>query len=146
MAKGLPKTGEWGDTESVMRALGISQRTVQKYAQLGWLGHKTMREGRRHYRLYDMADVAKLQASGPPRTLPDGTDEAGQQETRLVFAPSVPARLPTRRNFSFSLPEGRVAASFPLALDAEGLAEARAFFELVLRQLAPRKSLDGIEG
>lgn len=146
MAKGMPKAGEWCDTESVMRTLNISERTVQKWAQLGWLKYKVVREGKRRFRLYDERDVEKLRESGPPQT--PAENQNGQQGAQLALPVRLPAKplAPLRRNFTFSLPEGKIMAGFPAELSDGSVAEARSFLELVLRQLPAGASAEAFAG
>jgi hypothetical protein len=53
-----------------MRALGISERTVQDWAKKGRLKYKTIRQGGRRFRLYDASGVDKLRELGPPKADP----------------------------------------------------------------------------
>lgn len=135
-------TGEWCDADSVERTLGISERTVQKWAKEGHLRFKTIQEGSRRFRLYDASDVERLQREGgPPKT-----DRGPQDEPDFRLAPRseggglVPyaerPQVPPRRNFRFSLRGGAVSASFPAGLDAAGVARARAFLALVSAELS----------
>jgi excisionase family DNA binding protein len=90
VAKQTVISGEWCDTESVMRALNISERTVQKWAELGRLRYKTIQDGSRRFRLYDSAEVEKLRQSGPPKPSREqssnGTDHAINRQNGEVVA------------------------------------------------------------
>jgi hypothetical protein len=91
VAKQTVISGEWCDTESVMRALDVSQRTVQKWAEKGHLKFKTIRDGSRRIRLYDAGDVERLRESGPPRSKTERNPGNGEVAARKT--PKAEAKL-----------------------------------------------------
>lgn len=139
-------TGEWMDTQSVMRALGISERSVQKRAAQGHLKYKTVQDGLHRFRLYEAASVEQFRKYGPqpqqPKRKPPADIAVEELAAALATRRELPPALP-RRSSNLSLPEGKVSVSFPAQLSEESTAQARTFIELVLRLLpAPPASVN----
>jgi len=133
MAKEPVMAGEWLDTQSVMRVLGISERRVQQRAAEGYLKFKTVQNGLHRKRLYEAESVEQFRQNGP-ETKPPADITSKELAAELVAQRELPPS-PPRRNFTFSLPEGKIMAGFPAELSDGSVAEARSFLELVLRQL-----------
>lgn len=65
MANPIVISGDWYDSETAARELGVTIRTLQKWAQRGHLQFKTVNQDRRRTRLYTVESVQKFRDSGP---------------------------------------------------------------------------------
>jgi hypothetical protein len=65
MANPIVISGDWYDSETAARELGVTVRTLQKWAHRGHLEFKTVRQDRRRTRLYTAESVQKFRDSGP---------------------------------------------------------------------------------
>ena len=90
-------SSEWMDTGETLTALGIKRRTLQEWAQNGFLKFKReTREGRRPERVYSAADVRRIERDGRPAS-PNARHDA--ENPRLPAAlKREPRRLPPPAN------------------------------------------------
>jgi uncharacterized coiled-coil protein SlyX len=89
LAKQTVYAGEWYPSEDAAKKLDVSIRTLQKWAEKGYLKFRTVRQGNLRPRLYDAADVDRLKESGPPkprtatRQTENGAEEGNAQTGRV---------------------------------------------------------------